>query len=138
MVDRSCSTTAVSTTVRRESREPGRRTHRSGDGPRRRSSAVDDAATGTTGGGHGERENVGGGQPAGVTRLGAIDSNNDTARSGAGQTTGGDHTAGVDTTARDAATGGAHVGETAAGDDEFTGRGEGTPSTTLACDAKPR
>ena len=72
-----------------------------------------------------------------MTRCGAIDNKSDTARSGAGQTTGGDHNAGFDTTARAAVTGAAHVVETEAGVVDFVGRAGRTRSTTSADGAKP-
>jgi hypothetical protein len=72
-----------------------------------------------------------------VKRRGAVESRNDTARSGAGQTAGGDHTTGFDTTARDAATGGAQVMATDAGDEAFVGCAGATRSVTSAGDAKP-
>ena len=90
-----------------------------------------------TGAGHGNRANVGAGQPAGVKRRGAIDSKVDMERSGAGQTIGGDQTTGLDTTARDAATGGAQVMATDAGDEAFVGCAGATRSVTSVGDAKP-
>ena len=91
-----------------------------------------------TGAGHGDHAIVGAGQPAGVKGRGAIDSEVDMERSGAGQTTGGDHTAGLDTMARKAATdGGAQAGGTGAGDDAFVGHAGATRSVTSAGDAKP-
>src|SRR6478735_6904336 len=114
MVDRSCATTATSAIVLGGARTGG-------------------VAIGTgTGAGHGNRANVGAGQPAGVKRRGAIDSKVDMERSGAGQTIGGDHTTGFDTTARDTATGGAHVMATDAGDAAFVGHAGATRSVTSA------
>ena len=90
-----------------------------------------------TGAGHGARPNVGAGQPAGVKRRGAIDSKVDMERSGAGQTIGGDQTTGFDTTARDTATGGAHVGDADDAGDWFVGCAGATRSVTSVGDAKP-